>query len=496
MKASHRYLAFDLGASSGRALLGEFSRGKLSIHEIRRFPNGPVKLAGTLYWDFFSLWSNILASFEACCVEYGRPAGIGIDTWGVDFGLLGKDGWFVAFPVHYRDSRTEGIEETLAKLIDEETLYRTCGFGYGRVTSLAQLVAMKTGHSRRLLDAAEVFLMMPDIFRFLLCGNQACELTAAGSSQLVDVNAGCWSKKIFDIFGLPFHIMPDIVKPGTLAGRVSADVAPHHDGKNVPVFCVPGHDTASAVAAVPFVDEKTAFISCGTWSVAGITVQKPLVVPQALHAGFINEFGMEGIILAKNMMGLYLIENLYRLRAKTDKEVSYATLIKEASESPPFHIHLDVSSPLFFATGDPADAAREFLRRTGQASDVTEAQIVRAILEGLAFNHRKAIRMLEKLTNRGFSRLCVVGGGSRNRLLCKLTADAAGVDVLAGPAEATAAGNLCVQAMADGLLRDTHEIRSVIAESFEIVRYVPENTQIWDNAESVHDEISAFGNKA
>jgi len=489
-RSSKTYLGFDLGAGSGRAVLGFLERDKLRIREIHRFVNSPVQLGGTLYWNFLSLWANILDTLRTCagrdCAEL---SGIGVDTWGVDFGLVGRDGCLIASPVHYRDDRTRGIEGIIARTIDDKELYRRTGHTISRPPTLSQLVALRRSRGSDVLDSRCTFLMMPDLFRYFLCGDKSCELTALGSSQLVDVRTGRWCSHLFRLFDLPLRIMPRIIKPATIAGDLLPQVSEQTGLGSVPVIATAGHDTASAAAAVPFVDAHTAFASCGTWSVLGIANDTPTTSENALRTGFINEFGLNSMLFVKNLTGLFLVETLRRQWTKKGKKLDHTQMTKAASAAKPFKIFIDTTSPMFF-TGDDLEAAIvSHLRSTGQKTPRQRGRIIRAVLEGLAFSYRQTLTDLVKITGRELKRFCLVGGGTRNTLFCQMLADATGLEVIAGPPEATVVGNLAIQALATGQLGCSDDIRTLVARSFKLKTYQPRRSEDWTEQAERHAEI-------
>lgn len=319
------YLAFDLGASSGRAVLGFVEHGKLRMKEINRFSNEHHLLGKSLYWDFIALWKHIVESIRICSgIGYPDLNGIGIDTWGVDFGLIGKDGRLIGQPFCYRDEITKGADKVIRSTLGVEKLYKITGLSLTRVATLPQLIGIKTSAASERLRIADCLLMMPDLFRYYLCGHKAVEKTIAGSSQLANVRTGKWSSTIFKAFNLPKRLMPDIILPGTIAGKLDAGIAKTCKVNQVPIIAVAGHDTASAAAAVPYADEGSVFISCGTWSILGQFMEKPLTTPETLKYGFINEFGVDSILFVKNLMGLYLFENYKRELNRSGQKLSYS----------------------------------------------------------------------------------------------------------------------------------------------------------------------------
>ena len=486
------HLGFDLGASSGRAVVGVLRDRHLEIEEICRFPNGPVNMGGTLYWDLPALWSHVLEGMHrGARLSGGKVAGIGVNTWGVDFGLLAGDGRLLGNPICYRDSLAQGADAKVTAAVGRDRFYRLIGHVPGQVSTLSQLVGLRSGAGASRLNAADTLLMMPDLFRYLLCGHRAVELTAAGSSQMANARTGRWCAEVLRALRLPRRILPDIVTPGTVVGDLSDDVGRQTGLGRTPVVAVPGHDTAAAAAAVPFAEDDCAFISCGTWSVVGAIKDRPTTTAEAADLGFVNEFGLDSVLFVKNLMGLYLFENLRRAALREGRKMSYAQMVRDAAQAPPFACFLDLSSPLFFVSEDPEERIREFLRRTAQKVPQSPAVCLRAVCEGLAWSYRRALRDLGALTGRKLRRLCVVGGGIRNRLLCQMTADATGLEVIAGPAEATVAGNLAVQALATGALESIAGVRELVRSSFRLRRYRPGDTSVWGRHDSRCTEIMA-----
>ena len=487
------YLGFDIGASSGRAVLGFLDGTKLTLKEINRFSNGPIQLGGTLYWDFLSLWQSIIKSMEICGkAGYTRLDGIGIDTWGVDFGLIGANGRLLNNPVCYRDSRTEGIEKVIARKISENELHRLTGLGIGRVLTLAQLAAMVKYDGNNAFSSTKSLLMIPDLFRYFLCGQKGVDITAAGSSALTDVNSRKWCPKIFKQFGIPMRMMPRLVEPGASAGQLLPELCRQTGIKKAAVAVVAGHDTLSAAAAIPIIDKDCAFLNCGTWSVLGIISDKPVGSEDACKRGFINELGLESVVFVKNMMGLYLFENLYRCLRQENPKLTYEQMVADAAMAKPFEIFLDIGAPIFFVSDDPRVSVEAFLKQTRQKIQPNGGQIIRAILESLAFSYKAALGELERLTGRQFAKISMAGGGIRNELLCRMTADATGCEVIAGPAEATIAGNIAAQAMAAGKLKNAAAIRSLIRNSFKLKKYKPTAVTAWDGNFDRYREIMSF----
>jgi len=490
------YLGFDLGASSGRAVIGILENGRLAIEEVKRFANAYLELDGTLYWNFLELWSNVVDSMR-CCAQagYRKLAGIAVDTWGVDFGLLGTDGKLIGQPICYRDESTRGMPEVIESKISREQMYKLTGIQLCRVATLPQLLAINSGPGKSRLKAARHFLMMPGLFRFFMCGDCSVELSAAGSTLMLDVHKNRWSRRILRACGLPGRIFPDIIMPGSVVGRLKRELAQHAGLNRAPVVAVAGHDTLSSAAALPCVEEDCAFISCGTWSVLGQMRSEPVTTKQALEYGFVNEPGLASILFGRNMMGLYVFEGLHRALVAAEERMTYAAMVQAATRARPFKCMLDMDSPIFFVTQAPAADVEKFLKSTGQRVRLGKGELIRSILEGLAFSYREALRQLSELTGRRYSKLSLVGGGIRNRLLCQMVADATGLEVTAGPAEATIAGNFGVQALAVGQLKNPGEIRELVGRSFKIKTYKPKNRRLWDKQYRRYREILSRSRK-
>ncbi|MFH1475877.1 MAG: FGGY-family carbohydrate kinase [Verrucomicrobiota bacterium] len=479
------YLGFDFGATSGRAVIGRLAGRRLSLKEIHRFPNAPIKGDGALRWDFPGLWRQVLETLRICGARGYTPlSGIGIDTWGADFGLLDNNGELIANPRCYRDRITAGAVAIITKAVSAARVYKLTGLAPGRVSTLAQLVGLRHSHAKADLKHAATLLMMPDLFRFRLCGHKGVDSTNAGASTLLNLRTGRWSDMLFRQLKLPRGIMPELTPPATVVGHLHGALAATAGINRSPVVAVCGHDTLSAAAAAPYVDAETAFISSGTWSVVGVIRKKPITTLQAMRLGYVNETGLDSILFAKNMVGLYLLENLRRRLERESKPLSNAALVQAAGKAKPFAGYLDVNAPEFFLCNDPAATIARFLRRTGQKPVRGWPATARLIIEGMAWSFKQAMEELAALTGMKFKRICLVGGGSRNRLLCQMTADATGLEVRAGPAEATVAGNLAVQALATGRLKGPESIRELVRNSFEPETFMPRNMAMWDKAEA------------
>jgi rhamnulokinase len=482
------YLAIDLGAESGRGVLGRFDGERLTLEEIHRFPNGPVRMLDTLHWDLPRLFEEVKTALRRASAEGRALDGVGVDTWGVDFGRVGRGDTLLGNPVHYRDARTEGMMDAAFARVPKETIYERTGLQFLQFNSLYQLMALKLSGSP-LLDAAETLLMMPDLFHWLLTGRRAGERTNATTTQLYDPRAGTWSDELCAGLGLPRRIMPELIEPGTEVGPLRKSVAEEVGASGLTVLAPATHDTASAVAAVPASsiggDGPTdwCYLSSGTWSLLGVEVPEPIITEQTRRWNFTNEGGVVGTTrLLKNIMGLWLVQECRRTWARAGREWSYEELAARAATARPFAALVDPDDASFLAPGDMPARLAALCARTGQAPPADEAAVVRCALESLTLKYRWAIERLEAVLGGPIRNIHVVGGGAKNALLNQFTADACGRPVHAGPVEATAAGNVLMQAMARGRLGSVADARAVVARSFPVVVYEPRDTAAWDEA--------------
>jgi rhamnulokinase len=483
MSATADFLAIDLGAESGRALLGSFDGERIDLREVHRFPNAPVRVTDGLHWDVLAIWREVKEGLAKAGQESGRLESVGVDAWGVDFALLDRDGSLVSNPYHYRDLRTEGMIEKAAQRVPEAEIYRTTGIQFMPINTLYQLLAMEDSP---LLEAAETLLMMPDLIGYWLTGERLCEYTNATTTQLYDAGAGEWAWELMQKMGVPEHLFPGIVAPGTRLGPVLAEVA-WETGvqEGLPVTAVASHDTASAVVAVPAEGEDFAYISSGTWSLVGVELSQPAVAPEGMCANFTHEGGFGGTTrFLKNVMGLWLLQECRRTWAREGREYSYEDLIRLAEAVPAGGSLLDPDHPAFLPPGDMPGRIRRFCQETHQSPPEEPGEIVRCVLESLALKYRWVLERAEEITGRRAEVVHVVGGGVRNTLLNQLTAEATRRPVRAGPVEATALGNLMVQAYARGYLGSLEEIRAAVRGSSVAVRdYRPTGSaHEWDEA--------------
>jgi rhamnulokinase len=478
MAPSH-FLAFDLGAESGRAVLGYLEAGRLSVREIRRFPNTPLRLAGHLHWNIFGLLEEMKIAMKACAAEVPAGlAGVGVDTWGVDFGLLARDGSVLGLPFCYRDPRTAGAMEEYFKLVPRAALYEATGIQFMPFNTLFQLYAMVRDRSP-LLDAASDLLFMPDLFNYLLTGRKASEFTMATTSQIFNPRTRSWNPGLFQAMGLSKKILQDVLEPGTVLGPLLADITEETGLQDVPVIATASHDTGAAVAAIPASGKNWAYISSGTWSLVGVEERAPIITKEALDRNFTNEGGVAGTIrFLKNVTGLWLVQQCRRAWEGT-RALTYDELTRAAGEAAPFGALIDPDDPGFLDPPDMPEAIRSYCRKTGQTPPASEASFIRSILESLALKYRLVIDQIEQVTGHPVERIHVIGGGSQNRLLCQFAAEATGRPVIAGPAEATAIGNILIQAMALRSVSSHEEMRTIVKDSFEPAEYEPHGDKGW-----------------
>ena len=493
------YLALDLGAESGRGMLGRFDGERLALEEVHRFPNGPVRMLDTLHWDVPRLFDEMKAALRKAATGHPGLDGVGIDTWGVDFGLVGRGETLLGNPVHYRDARTDGMIEAAARLVPTARIYEITGLQVLPINTMYQLLGMKTAGSP-LLEMAETLLMMPDLFGWLLTGRRAGERTDASTTQLLDPRSGTWSDELCAGLGLPRSILPDLIEPGTELGPLRRSVAEELGiGRPLTVLAPGTHDTASAVAAVPTRGTGSsppdwAYISSGTWSLLGVETPRPVITEATRAANFTNEGGVGGTTrLLKNIMGLWLVQECRRTWARAGREYSYDELIALARAARPFATLVEPDDPGFLAPGDMPGRIAAFAARTGQPTPADEGAFVRTALESLALKYRWTIRRLEEILGTTIRAVHVVGGGCRNALLCQFTADACGIPVYAGPVEATAAGNVLLQAMARGRIATLADARSVVAASFPVETYEPRDVAAWRDAAGRFDALAGAG---
>jgi rhamnulokinase len=474
-------LALDLGASGGRAILGSLDGQRLRLTALHRFPNGPMRILEHLYWDAPGLFREIKTALSRCAARDVVLDGIGIDTWGVDYGLLSADGALLGLPHHYRDGRTRGMFAKAFHRVPREEIYARTGIQFLEFNTLYQLLAHACGLDCELLDTTATLLLMPDLFRYWLTGSRQSEHTIASTSQLYDVAAGCWDLDLCARLGLPTGCLPPIVPPGTVVSPLATAIQEECGCGPCDVIATASHDTAAAVAAVPACGDDWAYISSGTWSLVGVELPAPLRTTEALAANVTNEGGVGGTVrLLKNVAGLWLVQECQRAWQQAGQPFSFEQLVALATSTPRGQYFVDPDDECFVEPGDMPRRIQASCAERGQPVPQTPGEIVRCILESLALKYRFVVEQLERLTGRALRVIHVVGGGARNKLLGQLTADVTGRPVIAGPAEATAVGNILVQALAHGRINSLADIRRVVAQSTRLRRYQPRDTQVWD----------------
>ncbi len=476
-----RVLAFDFGASSGRAIIGCFDGDKITLEEVHRFSNDPVSVGGTVYWDVLRLFYEIKQGIIKAKIAGGFDS-IGIDTWGVDFGLIDSEGKLMENPVHYRDARTAGLVDEAFKTMPKEKLYGITGIQFMELNTLFQLISLKK-YRPWMLERADKMLFMPDLFGYMLTGKMCAEYSIASTSQLIDLDKRTWSKEILDAFEIKESVFAPLVQPGTVLGELSKEICEECGVDPVPVISVCGHDTQSAITSVPCEDGDFAFLSSGTWSLFGTELDKPIVNETSMNINITNEGGFDGSTgFLKNIIGLWLIQESRRQWKREGKEYSYVDLEKLALAAEPFKCFIDPDAPEFVPHGNIPERVREFCRKTGQYVPETVGEIMRCIYESLAMKYRLTFEKLRECTERDYPVIHVIGGGTKDGLLCQMTANSCDRTVKAGPIEATVMGNVAVQLMSDGSVKNIGQARKIVADSSELKTFEPKDTDKWAGA--------------
>lgn len=471
------YLAFDFGAESGRAVLARLQSGILTTEEVHRFPNDPVEYGGSLHWDVTRLWFEIRRALAR--LEEGELAGIGVDAWGVDYALLGERGELLQNPYHYRDRRTEGVMEEVLKRVGKEEIYNATGIQFMPINTLFQLVAAQR-QTPKVLEAAKYLLTIPDLFNYWLTGNAVCEFTNATTTQMVDPVKRNWATGLMRSLELPASLQAPIVEPGSLIGTLLPDVAGQSSLAGTTIIAPACHDTGSAAASISARD-GTAFLSSGTWSLLGTELDSPVITSDALRLNFTNEGGVNGTTrLLKNVMGLWMLQGCRQSWTARGLSYDYRELIELATRETSFCHLVDPDDESFLRPTDMLAAIDQFCSRTQQPVPQQPGAFVRTILESLAFKYRVVLRNLEHVSGKRIGQIRIIGGGSKNRLLNQLTADATGRKVLAGPAEASALGNVAIQILATGGASSLQEVRAIVDRSFPTEVFEPLETDKWD----------------
>jgi rhamnulokinase len=480
--AGRNFLAFDLGAESGRAVLGTLENGRLALQEKHRFANPTGRMNGHLHWNLLAQWEELKTGLKNCAG--GVPiSGIGVDTWGVDFGLIGRVGNVLGNPYHYRDSRTDGMMERTFAKVPREKVFEATGIQFMQLNTLYQLMAMREASSQA-LDIAETLLFMPDLFNFLFTGVRKAEFSIASTSQMYDPRKRDWARPMLEQLGIPTRILPEIIPSGTVLGPLSKDVADECGVGLIPVIATAGHDTASAVAAVPATPgESWCYISSGTWSLMGVELDEPVINEKSLRYNYTNEGGVGGTIrFLKNIMGLWLVQECRRHFKKEGYDHSYAELTQMAGRAKGFAALIDPDHAPFLSPGEMPLKIDRFCELTKQQKPTNRGDYVRTCLDSLALTYRRTLEGLEDVLGRRIDTIYIVGGGTQNELLSQMTADACNRAVVTGPVEATAIGNILVQAMATGDVKSLADARTIVRQSFDVKRYEPRETKRWDEA--------------
>ena len=476
------FVAIDLGAQSGRASVGRFDGERLSVTEVHRFPNVPVRTRGTLSWDVLRLYQDVLDGLRAAAREAGSVDSIAVDSWGVDFALVDARGRLLQNPTHYRDTRRAAAVDAVLAEVPARELYERTGIQLLPINSIFELAAM-AAEGDAALAAADRFLLIPDIVHFWLCGAASTEFTNATTTQCFDPRAGGWATDLLERLGVPTRVLPGVVPPGTALAQLSDDVATDTGLGGAQVIAAATHDTGSAVAAIPFRRPDSAYVSAGTWSLVGVEIREPLIDDASFAANLTNEGGVAGTYrLLRNVTGLWLLHECRRAWAREGEDYSFDRLVALAVKAPPLRSFIEPNDPAFGEPGDMPARIRAFCAHTDQPEPVDPGAIVRCIVESLALKHAATVDLLASVTGTSPGEIHLVGGGARNELLCRWTAAAAGIPVLAGPEEATLLGNLLVQAMTLGELASVDEAREVVHASFAPTTYEPERTAEWVEA--------------
>ena len=478
----YSFLAFDLGATSGRAVIWTLAGDKFEMREIHRFPNAIMELHGRYYWNVFHLYEAMKESLRICARQQIVPDSIGIDTWGVDFGYLAADGTLLGLPRAYRDPYTEGAPEAFFKRVPRSEVYRLTGIQIMNFNSLFQLYKAKQENFAPLQTAKEI-LFMPDLLSYLLTGNKVCEYTDASTSQLLNPVTKQFEASLLEAAGVSPSLLRPVVMPGTYVGVLTAALANETGIGQIPVIAVAGHDTASAVAAVPAQDREFAYLSSGTWSLMGIETEEPIITEDSFRYNFTNEGGIDGTTrFLKNITGMWLLEQCRREWRRAGADYPYPDIVSMAQSAAGFRRFIDPDHSSFARPDSMTGAICAYCRATGQPAPETPADFIRCIFDSLAMKYRYVLDSLQRLSPFPIERLHVIGGGSQNGLLNRFTANATGLPVVAGPVEATATGNVLMQAKAVGAVGSLADMRAIVRSSVSLDTYLPEDTGAWAEA--------------
>ena len=482
MKTFH-FFAFDLGATSGRSILATLQDGKISLKELTRFPNNILRIGNKYYWNIYSLFEELKNGLRVAASEGIQLDAIGIDTWGVDFVYVAEDGSFAGLPRAYRDPYTNGMPEDYFKnILSKKEVYGLTGIQIMNFNSLFQLYASKKEHSSALQNAKSM-LFMPDALSYLLTGNKVCEYTIASTSQILNPHTKQFEFKLLEKIGIPASMIHSIVMPGTITGNLSDSIKEECNLKDVPVIAVAGHDTGSAVAAVPAENENFAYLSSGTWSLMGIEVKEPVINEQSYDLNFTNEGGVEGTTrFLKNITGMWLLEQCRKEWESKGTSYTYPEIIALSNSAEGFQSLIDPDDAGFANPLSMTKAITEYCKTTNQKEPASHAEFIRCIFDSLALKYKQVLNSLQQIAPFRIEKLHVIGGGSQNKLLNQCTANSIGLPVVAGPSEATALGNAMMQAKGLGIVQSLDEIRTILRNSISPEIYYPENETSWDEA--------------
>jgi rhamnulokinase len=482
MTTPRSYLALDLGAESGRAIIGMLNGDKLSLNEVHRFNNGPVRLPDGMHWDVLRLWSEIKTGIASAVKNGTKLEGIGLDSWGVDFALLDKNKALLSNPFHYRDARTDGMLDEAFRRMSRAEIFANTGIQFMQINTLYQLLAMSMQKSP-VFDIAKTYVSIPDLFNYWLSGEITNEFTHATTTQCLDPRKRDWATPALDAMYIPTHLFHPVTDPGTLIGTLLPDIATETGAGGVKIVVPACHDTGSAVVAIPAQNQDFAWISSGTWSIMGAEVHQPSLDEKALQYNFTNEGGVFGTWrLSKNILGLWLVQECRRTWQHAGDDLSYDEITRLASEAKPFLAVLDPDHNSFLHAGDMPDRICKYCKDTNQSVPQTKGEIIRVALESIALKYRWVLERLEELTGKHLDPIHIIGGGTKNRLLNQFTADSTGRTVITGPVEATAIGNVLMQAIALGHLNTLDDARAVVRASFTPETYHPASKDGWDAA--------------
>jgi rhamnulokinase len=491
MNEEKKYIGFDLGAESGRCIVALLKDSKIILHEVHRFNTHTVKLGDSLYWNVNEIFEEMLKGMNRARTKFGSGFnGIGVDTWGVDYVLINKEGNNIGNPYHYRDDRTDGIMKESFQTIPKDELYLIAGTQSAQYNTLFQLLAEKK-NKLNLLDFSDTFLLMPDYFNYKLCGVKNAEYSIISTTNLVNPVERRWAWDLIKKFEIPENIFPRINEPGTILGNLLPAIADSVGlENNIPVIAITGHDTASAVVSIPATDPDWAFISSGTWSLIGIESGKPIINKHSLKYNFTNEGGYNKTTrFLKNIVGLWPIQECRRYWDEHNRKLNYNELTTLATRSGFANVWIDLNNSRFLKPGNMPQKVLDYLKETNQKYDNKPGFITEVILESLAFTYRKTLKEIEEVTGKKIKKLHIVGGGIQNELLTQYTADATGRTVIAGPIEGAVVGNVGVQAIATGAIQDINELRKIVAGSFSLKEYKPINTKYFEDNEEHYDRI-------